>query len=220
MRQYAVVGMGRIGSSLLATLGSMGHDVLGMDTDEDLIQDLSAEMPGSNLVSADAAEGTVLRDLGLENFDGAAVMIGEDIQANVLVTLILKELGVPLVISRATTSLHARVLERIGADRVVQPEREFGEFLAHSMASPNIQDYLDLGEDQALARMVVPKSWVGQTLAELQLPRRKGVEVVTLKSEGRGGVIPPRSDIPLREGDVLVLGGAKKRLDQIESSSR
>jgi len=212
--------MGRIGSSLLATLGSMGHDVLGIDADEDLIQDLSAEMPGSNLVSANAAEGTVLRDLGLDSFDGVAVMIGEDIQANVLVTLILKELGIPLVISRATTPLHARVLERIGADRVVQPEREFGEFLAHSMASPSIQDYLDLGEDQALARMVVPKSWVGQTLAELQLPRRKGVEVVTLKSEGRGGVIPPRSDIPLREGDVLVLGGAKKRLDEIESSSR
>lgn len=220
MRQYAVVGMGRIGASLFATLDSMGHQVLGVDADEELIQDLVAEMPGANLVSADAAEGTVLRDLGVENFDGAAVMIGEDIQANVLVTLILKELGLPLVISRATTPLHARVLERIGADRVVQPEREFGGFLAHSLASPSIQDFLELGEGEALARMVVPKSWVGKTLAELQLPRRKGVEVVTLKSDGRGGVIPPRSDIPLREGDVLVLGGSKKRLDEIESTSR
>jgi trk system potassium uptake protein TrkA len=220
VRQYAVVGMGRIGSSLMATLSSMGHDVLGIDCDEELIQDLSAEMTGANLVSADAAEGTVLRDLGLESFDGAAVMIGENIQANVLVTLILKELGLPLVISRATTPLHARVLERIGADRVVQPEREFGQFLAHSMASPGIQDYLDLGQDEALARMVVPKSWVGKTLAELQLPRRKGVEVVTLKSEGHNGVIPPRSDVPLREGDVLVLGGSKKHLDEIETGNR
>jgi trk system potassium uptake protein TrkA len=220
MRQYAVVGMGRIGSSLLTTLDSLGHDVLGIDSNEELIQDLAAELPRANLVTADAAEGTVLRDLGLESFDGAAVMIGEDIQANVLVTLILKEMGVPLVIARATTALHSRLLEKIGADRVVQPEREFGEFLAHKMASPDIQDYLDLSENEALVRMVVPRSWVGKTLSELQLPRRKGVEVVTLKSEGRGGVIPPRSDIPLREGDVLILGGSKKRLDELESLGR
>lgn len=220
MRQFAVVGMGRIGSALLATLGSMGHGVLGIDCDEELIQDLSAEIPRANLVSADAAEGHVLRDLGLESFDGAAVMIGENIQANVLVTLILKELGVPLVISRATTPLHARVLGRIGADRVVQPEREFGEFLAHSLASPGIQDYLELGDEEALVRMAVPEGWIGKTLAQLQLPGRKGVEVVTLKSEGREGVIPPHADLPLREGDVLVIGGPKDRLDALDAYKR
>lgn len=220
MKQYAVIGLGRIGSSLLATLVSMGHDVLGIDCDEDLVQDRSAEVPKATLVTADAAEGTVLRDLGLESFDGAAVMIGEHIQASILVTLILKEIGVPLVISRATTPLHGRVLSRIGADRVVEPEHEFGEFLAHKMASPGIQDYLDLSEGEALVRMDVPKAWIGRTLSELQLPRKLGVEVVTLKSEGRGGVIPPRTDLPLRAGDVLVIGGPKKRLDELESGSK
>jgi len=181
LKQYAVIGMGRIGSSLLATLVSMGHGALGIDCDPDLIQDLSAEVPKATLVSADATENSVLRDLGVEDFDGAAVMIGEDIQASVLVTMILKELGVP-TISRANSPLHARVLERIGADRVVQPEQEFGEFLAHSVASPNIQDYLELSEDEALVRTKVPKAWIGKTLADLQLPRKQGVYVVTLKS--------------------------------------
>lgn len=216
MKQYAVVGMGRIGSSLLSTLISMGHGALGIDNDPDLIQDLSSELPKATLVSADATENSVLRDLGLENFDGAAVMIGENIHANVLVTMILKELGVP-TIARATSPLHARVLERIGADRVVQPEKEFGEFLAHSVASPSIQDYLDLSEDEALIRTLVPRAWIGKTLAELQLPRREGIYVVTLKSAERGGAIPPRADVPLRAGDVLVIGGPKKRLDEIEA---
>ncbi len=120
--------MGRVGASIVRTLGSLGHDVLGIDCDEDLIQDLSAELPGANLIVADATEGTVLRDLGLEHFDGATVVIGENIQASVLVTLILKDLGVPSVIARANNDLHARVLDRVGADYVIQPEKEFGEF--------------------------------------------------------------------------------------------
>lgn len=214
-RQYAVIGMGRVGASLATTLNSLGHDVLGIDCDQELIQDLSAETPGIDLVAADAAEGNVLRELGVAHFDGAAVVIGENIQASVLVTLILKELGVPLVLARANSPLHARVLERVGADHVTQPEREFGEYLGHRLASPAIQDYLELGDDEALVKMNVPEAWVGRSLADLRLPRRSGVEVVTLKSGNRDGVIPPRADVPLEEGDVLVLGGPKKRLDEL-----
>src|SRR5918912_1411109 len=130
-KQFVVIGMGRVGISLVRTLDTLGHDVLGIDRDEALIQDVSAELPNAQLVAADATEPTVLRDLGLEHFDGAAVVIGESIQASVLVTLILKDLGGPLVLSRANSPLHARVLKRVGADPVVQPKEEFGKFLAH-----------------------------------------------------------------------------------------
>lgn len=216
-KQFAVIGMGRVGASLAATLDSLDHAVLGIDSDEERIQDLSAEMPGVNLVSADATEGHVLQDLGVAQFDGAAVVIGENIQASVLVTLILKEIGVPLVFARANSPLHARVLERVGADHVTQPEREFGVHLAHRMASPRIQDYLELGDDETLVRVNVPDEWVGKSLADLQLPRGSGVEVVTLKSGNREGVIPPRADVLLESGDVLVLGGPKKRLDALDA---
>ena len=215
-KQFAVIGMGRVGTSLVRTLDSLGHDFLGIDQDEERIQDLAAELPGASLVAADATEGTVLRDLGIENFDGAAVVVGNNDQASVLVTLILKDLNVPVVFSRASSILHARVLERVGADHVVQPEREFGEHLAHRIASPGIQEYLDLGEDEALVKMTTPQEWVGRTLKELRLPEKNGVEVVTVRSASRPDMIPPHRDLPLERGDLLVLGGPKKRLDELQ----
>ena len=209
--------MGRVGASLVKTLDSLGHDALGIDCDEDRIQDLSAELPGANLIVADATEGTVLRDLGLEQFDGATVVIGESIQASVLVTLILKDLGVPSVIARANNDLHARVLDRVGADYVIQPEKEFGEFLARRMSSPGILDYLELGQDEAVVEMEVPRQWIGKSLVDLQLHRKRDVTVLAIKGKGEGGALP-RPEQPLREGDVLVIGGKKKAVDRLDPS--
>jgi trk system potassium uptake protein TrkA len=217
-KQFAVIGMGRVGASLVGTLEALGHDVLGIDCDEDLIQDLSLELPGAHLISADATEGTVLRDLGLEHFDGAAVVIGEDIQASVLVTLILEDLGVPLVIARANSPLHARVLERVGADHVVQPEKEFGEFLARRMSSPGILDYLELGQDEALVEMKAPREWIGKSLSDIQLHRKKDLTVLAIKGEGKEGSLP-RPDAPLQEGDMLVIGGPIEELDRLDPST-
>jgi trk system potassium uptake protein TrkA len=207
--------MGRVGASLVKTLDSLGHDVLGIDCDEDRIQDLSDELPGASLVAADATEDSVLRDLGLDRFDGAAVVIGESIQGSVLVTLILKDLGVPMIFSRANNDLHARVLDRVGADHVIQPEKEFGEFLARQMSLPGIQDYLDLGQDEALIEIEVPREWVDKSLADLQLHRKKDLTVLAIKGENKGGTLP-QPDTPLQKGDILVVGGPKRELDKFD----
>ncbi len=214
-KQFAVIGMGRVGASLVRTLDSLGHDVLGIDSDGDRIQDLSDELPGASLVAADATEDSVLRDLGLEQFDGAAVVIGESIQGSVLVTLILKDLGVPMIFSRATNDLHGRVLDRVGADHVIQPEKEFGEFLARQMSLPGIQDYLDLGQDEALIEIEVPREWVDKSLADLQLHRKKDLTVLAIKGENKGGTLP-QPDTPLQKGDILVVGGPKRELDKFD----
>jgi trk system potassium uptake protein TrkA len=214
-KQFAVIGMGRVGASLVRTLDSLGHNVLGIDCDEDRIQDLSDELPGASLVAADATEDSVLRDLGLEQFDGAAVVIGESIQGSVLVTLILKDLGVPLIFSRANNYLHARVLDRVGADYVIQPEKEFGEFLARQMSLPGIQDYLELGQDEALIEIEVPQEWVDKSLADLQLHRKKDLTVLAIKGENKGGTLP-QPNTPLQKGDILVVGGPKKELDKLD----
>jgi trk system potassium uptake protein TrkA len=214
-KQFAVIGVGRVGASLVKTLDSLGHDVLGIDCDEDRIQDLSDELPGASLVAADATEDSVLRDLGLDRFDGAAVVIGESIQGSVLVTLILKDLGVPMIFSRANNDLHARVLDRVGADHVIQPEKEFGEFLARQMSLPGIQDYLDLGQDEALIEIEVPREWVDKSLADLQLHRKKDLTVLAIKGENKGGTLP-RPDTPLQKGDILVVGGPKRELDKFD----
>ncbi len=214
-KQFAVIGMGRVGASLVRTLDSLGHDVLGIDCDGDRIQDLSDELPGASLVAADATEDSVLRDLGLDRFDGAAVVIGESIQSSVLVTLILKDLGVPMIFSRANNDLHGRVLERVGADHVIQPEKEFGEFLARQMSLPGIQDYLELGEDEALIEIEAPQSWIGKSLADLQLHRKKDLTVLAIKGREKGDTLP-KPETPLQEGDILVVGGPKKELDKLD----
>lgn len=214
-RQFVVIGLGRLGTAMLRTLDSLGHEVLGIDLDERRIQDLADDIPNAHLVAADATDEDVLRDLGVERFDGAAVVIGENLESGILATAILKELGVPAVTSRALSRLHARVLERVGADRVIQPEREMGEQLARTMASPDVLDYIELGEDEALIETQVPEEWVDKSLAELQLSRRKGVTVVALKAKGGSGSLP-KGDTVLREDDVMVLGGLKKNLDALD----
>lgn len=214
-RQFAVIGLGRFGAALAETLDRLGHEVLAMDVEEELVQDLAVSMPNVHLVCADGSEEHVLRDLGLDHFDAAAVVIGENIQASIMATIVLKDLGVPTVISRAGGETHARVLYRIGADRVIQPEREMGEQLARTMSSPAIMDYVDLGEDEALVEARVPKSWVGKSLGELRLTQTKGLTVLALKpAEGAGTL--PRGDTIFSEGDVMVIGGPKDKLDRFE----
>jgi trk system potassium uptake protein len=213
-RQFVVIGLGQVGMSMVAALDSLGHEVLGIDTEEDLIQDLADDLPNVSLVAADATDEDVLRGLDVESFDAAAVMIGENhVEACILATATLKELEVPFVVARATGRIHARVLGRIGADRIVQPEKEMGEQLARIIASPAVLDYVDLGEDEALVEAEVPKEWVDRSLSELALFRKLGLTVVALKPKGGAGSLP-RGDRVLHEGDVIVVGGLKKDLDR------
>jgi trk system potassium uptake protein len=212
-RQFVIIGLGRLGSAMLDTLLSLDHEVLGIDFDADLVQDLSGEYPQAHLVTADATEESVLRDLNVGQFDGAAVVIGENMEAGILATANLKELGVPFVVSRAISKLHGRVLEMIGADRIIEPERDMGAQVARTMASPAVMDYVDLGGDEALIEAEVPKEWVGKSLADLALSRESGLTVLALKPKGKSGTIPS-GDTVLNEGDVIVVGGNKEALDR------
>jgi trk system potassium uptake protein len=212
-RQFVIIGLGRLGSAMLETLLSLGHEVLGIDLDEDLIQELAGEYPRAHLVAADATDESVLRDLNVAHFDGAAVVIGEDMEAGILATANLKELGVPFVVSRALSKLYGRVLQKIGADRVIEPEREMGAQLARTISSPVVIDYVELGGDEALIEAEVPKEWVGKSLADLHLSRESGLTILALKPRGKSGTIPS-GDTVLEEGDVIVVGGTKEALDR------
>jgi trk system potassium uptake protein TrkA len=211
--QFAVIGLGRLGIAMVGTLDLLGHDVLAIDLKEDLIQRLADDLPNVHLVAADATDEDVLRGLNLQEFDAAAVVIGENhIEAGILATANLKEIGVATIVARATTKLHARVLERVGADRVIQPEREMGEQIARVLASPAVLDYVDLGEDEALIEARVPQQWTDKSLAELALSRNLGLTVLALKRKEGAGTLP-HGDTVLQEGDVIVVGGTKKSLD-------
>jgi trk system potassium uptake protein len=217
-RQFVIIGLGRLGSAMVSTLTSLGHEVLGIDQDEEVVRDLAAEFPHAHLVAADATDESTLRDLHVGQFDGAAVVIGENMEAGILATANLKELGVPFVVARALSKLHARVLERVGAERIIEPEKDMGAQLARTMASPTVMDYVDLGEDEALAEAQVPRKWVGKSLADLHLYRKSGLTVLALERKESGGTIPS-GDTVLQEGDVLVIGGPKKNLDKFLADS-
>lgn len=213
-RQFVVVGLGRLGISMVGTLDSLGHEVLAIDKREDVIQTLADDLPNVHFVAADATDEDAVRGLNVEGFDAAAVMIGENhVEAGILATATLREVGVPRIVARATGGIHARVLERIGADRVIQPEREIGEQLARTMASPVLLDYVDLGEDEALIEARVPSAWLDKSLSELDLSQKMGLTVLALKPQNGPGSLP-HGDTVLRDGDVLVVGGPRKALDR------
>ncbi len=212
-RQFLVIGLGRLGTAMIGTLDTLGHDVLGIDSDEERVQELASDFPNAHLVAADATDDSVLRDLNVAQFDGAAVVIGENMEAGILATATLKELGVPFVVARASSRIHARVLERVGADRIIEPERDMGAQVARTMASPAVMDYVDLGGDEALIEAEVPEEWVGSSLAELALSRKSGLTVLAVKPKGAAGTIPS-GDTVLGRGDVIVVGGNKKDLDR------
>jgi trk system potassium uptake protein len=213
-RQFVVVGLGRLGISMVGTLDSLGHEVLAIDNREDVIQSLANELPNVHLVATDATDEAAVRGLNVEGFDAAAVMIGENhLEAGILATATLKEVGVLRIMARATGAIHARVLEKVGADRVIQPEREIGEQLARTMASPVLLDYVDLGEDEAVIEAQVPRAWLDKSLSELDLSQKMGLTVLARKPKGGPGSLP-RGDTVLHDGDVLVVGGSKKALDR------
>jgi trk system potassium uptake protein len=212
-KQFVVVGLGRLGISMVATLDSLGHEVLAIDNSKSVIQSLADDLPNVHLVATDATDEDAMRGLNVEGFDAAALMIGENhIEASILATATLKEVGVPRIVARATGGIHARVLERVGADRVIQPEREIGEQLARTMASPVLLDYVDLGEDEALIEAQVPRAWLHKSLSELNLSQKMGLTVLALKPKGGPGTLP-YGDSVLHDGDVLVVGGTRKDLD-------
>jgi trk system potassium uptake protein TrkA len=212
-RQFVVVGLGRLGISMVATLDSLGHEVLAIDKSESVIQSLADDLPNVHLVATDATDEDAVRGLNVEDFDAAAVMIGENhIEASILAAANLKEVGVTRIVARATGGIHAKVLEKVGADRVIQPEREIGEQLARTMALPVLLDYVDLGEDEALIEAQVPSAWLHKSLSELNLSQKMGLTVLALKPKGGPGTLPHRDSV-LHDGDVLVVGGTRKDLD-------
>jgi len=134
-------------------------------------------------------------------------------EAGILATANLKEIGVPFVVARAISKLHARVLEKIGADRIIEPERDMGAQVARTISSPAVIDYVDLGEDEALIEAEVPNRWVGKSLADLHLSRESGLTILAVKPKGKSGSIPSGNTV-LNGGDVIVVGGTKKALDR------
>jgi trk system potassium uptake protein TrkA len=207
-----VIGLGRFGAAAARELERLGHEVLAVDTDEGIVNDIAPEV--THAVQLDASDEAALRSVGAAEFPVAIVAISSAIDASIFATMALKQLGVPHVIVKAAGPLHGAILERVGADRVVYPEREMGQRVAHSFAIPDVIDYLDLAPRFGIVKVRPPASWVGRTLKDLELPVRLGVSLIALR-RGAEVTLNPHRDMLVQAADELILMGADEKLERI-----
>ena len=209
-KNVIVIGMGRFGSSLARELMRTGHEVLGVDTDERLVQQMSHEL--THTVKADTTDESVLSEIGISEFDAAVVAIGADIEASILTTSLLLQLGVPNVWAKANSQSHGRILEQLGAHHVVFPEYEMGKRVAHMVSGESL-DYVTIDNDFVMVKAQVPESFHNQTLAELKVRTNYGVTVVAV-TKGDGKYQPAFPETVLEAGDQIVVAGQVEPLDQ------
>lgn len=216
-KQFIVIGLGRFGTSVAETLYGLGNDVLAVDSDEEIVQNISERV--THAVQLDANDENSLRALGISNFDVAIISIGSDIQASILATLLVKEMGVKHIITKANDALHAKVLYKIGANRVIFPERDMGVRVAHNLCSSNILDYIELSPDFSIAEIAAPSDWENRSLIDLNLRATYGINVVAIKRSNEIDVSPSPDEVVL-SGDIIVAIGGTQELNNIETLVR
>lgn len=207
MKQFIIIGIGKFGESIATNLYKMGHDVLAVDIDEERVQYIANKV--THAVQADATEEGTLEALGVKHFDGAVVTIGESVQASILITLLCKELGIRHVLAKAQNELHAKVLYKIGADRVVFPERDMGLRVAHSLVSTSFLDYIELTPDYSIVELKAAKDWQGKSLKDLNIRAKYGINIMAIKQDDKVVVSPAADDVIQRDDVLVVIGKAE-----------
>ncbi len=212
-KQFVVIGLGRFGTSVAKTLTALGHEVLALDKNEHAVQVIMQDV--TQAVQADAREEETLRGLGVRNLDVAIVAIGDDLEANILITLMLKEMGIPYVVAKAQSIQHGKVLERIGADKIVYPEQDMGIRLANNLIRTNVMDFIELSLDYSIFEIIAPAKFVNKSLGKLNLRAVYNINVVAIKKGIDQIVIAPGANSVVEEKDILVIVCNKKALAKL-----
>jgi trk system potassium uptake protein TrkA len=207
--QFLVIGLGRFGGALAETLVELGHEVLGVDYDEKRVQRYADEL--THVVQCDTTDPEAMVQIGAGDFGTAVVAIGTGIEASILTTAVLVDLGVPRIVAKAITAPHGKILERVGAHRVIFPERDMGIRVGHTLTGRAL-DYFQLDPGFALIETTAPRELVGKTLAQAEVRRRYGITVVCIKPVG-GSFTYSTADTVVQEGDLLVVAGETARVD-------
>lgn len=220
-KQVVVMGLGRFGVSVATTLHEMGHEVLALDSDEKNVMAVASQL--TRAAQADATSEAVLKDLGIRDCDVAIVSMGTSVESSVMSTILAKKLGVRYVIARASNELHGSILEKIGADLVVHPEREMGIRTAHSMTIRDATDYMPIGHRYGIAKLPALPCFVGKRLSTIGFGPRASYRVAVLLLQRRNEVsVSPDLNEIVRDGDVLVVSGEDDQIEKLidEAKSR
>jgi len=211
-KQFLVVGLGRFGRAVAETLCEAGEEVLAIDRRMDLVEDMKESV--TQAVQLDAIDKDALKALGVQDFDVAFVTVASDIKVSGVVTMLLKELGVKQVIAKASDEFHGRMLEKLGADKVLFPERDMGRRIAHNLISGNIIDYLELSPDFSMAEILPEPAWVGKTLKDLDMRAKMGVNVVAIRNGEVLDAMPTLNTV-IHEKDVMLVVSSEENLNRL-----
>lgn len=210
-KQFVVLGLGRFGLSVAKTLSDNGFDVMAVDMNAENVQIASAFV--THAARADVTDELSLRALGIGNFDVVIVAIGSHLEAGVMATLIAKEMGIPYVVAKAQDDMQKRILERIGADRVIFPEREMGARIANSLMFGNFVEFMELSEEFGIAEFEPLDEWIGQTLAQTEIRAKYGLNVVAVKRKGKFEASPSAGHL-FAKGEMLVAMGENRQIQR------
>lgn len=215
MKTFVVIGLGRFGMAVATELSALGHEVLAIDSREDSVQKVADQV--THAVAGDARDPAVLRAMGVRNYDCAIVAVGDDVGNSALITLNLKEMGMREVICKAQSHVHRKVLEKIGADRVVFPEHEMGVKLAQGLSSSNVLNFIEVSDDYGIVELAAPKSWRYRTIRELDVRNRYHVNVIAVRKAKAGQAldVAPGADYVLEEKDNLVVLGRSEDINHL-----
>ncbi|MEG0380744.1 MAG: TrkA family potassium uptake protein [Kurthia sp.] len=212
-KEFVVIGLGRFGGSIVNELVHQGADVMAIDKFAERVNEFS--QIATQAVMADTTDETVLKQLGIRNFDHVIVAIGDDIQSSILTTLMLKEIGVQKITVKAQNDYHEKVLRKIGADHVVHPERDMGIRIANNMMSNNVLDYLELSDEHSIMEIKANHLLAGHSIIDLDIRVRYGINIVAIK-RGNEINVSPSPDEPIHEGDILIVIGADVDINRFE----
>lgn len=215
-KEFAVIGLGRFGGSICRTLAEEGMEVMAIDKDENRVNDYS--MIASHAVVGDSTDEKVLKGLGIRNFDHVIVAIGDDIQASILTTIILKELGVKNITAKALNDYHEKVLIKIGADHVVHPERDMGKRIAHNMISNSVLDYLELSDEHSIVEIVANERIDGHSIIDLDIRAKYGITIVAIKRKDEI-IVSPQANEVINKNDILIVIGADADINRFEKKA-
>ncbi|MCR4945093.1 MAG: TrkA family potassium uptake protein [Clostridium sp.] len=212
-KQYIVIGLGSFGKAVARNLNDMGNDVLAIDKSMEAVQEISEYV--THAVQVDATDEAALKNLGIRNFDVAIIAIGSNIQSSIMATLIAKEAGISHIVAKGNNELHAKVLYKVGVDKVILPEKDMGARVAHNLVSSNILDYIELASDYSIMQIETLNKWNGKTLKDLDFRREYGINIIAIKNKGDIN-ISPAADVALNKDDILVALGQDENLKKLE----
>lgn len=212
-KHYAVFGLGQFGGSLVKELSDMDLEVLAVDNDPLKVKEYSKI--ATHAVQANAVDENILKELGVRNVDHAFVSFGENIEASILTSLLLKEIGVPIVWAKAQNSYHHKVLSRIGVERVIHPEREMAKKIAHHVTNDNIVDFIELSKDHSIVEILASNKFDNKSILQLDIRNKYGCNIIGIQ-RNEETIISPAADQLIQKNDILIIVGQNKDIERFE----